>query len=133
MTGAPFGTVRRPRDTRAPLPGTAPRRFACHDGAMTEFERAVDLVLRGLGEGEVVTYGEVALEAGYPGRARAVGRFLATGDGTHPWWRVVNASGRLVPGHEAEQASRLAAEGIATADGRVTAFRRSRRNAHPAE
>ena len=35
-----------------------------------------------LGPGDVVTYGEVAAEAGYPGAARAVGRFLATHDGT---------------------------------------------------
>ena len=76
-------------------------------------------VLRSLGPGEVVTYGEVALEAGYPGRARAVGRILSTGDGELPWWRVVNASGRLVPGHEDEQARRLAAEGVAVRDGRV--------------
>jgi len=32
---------------------------------------------------------------------------------------VVTSTGRLVPGHELEQARRLAAEGVATADGRV--------------
>ncbi|MEZ5204108.1 MAG: MGMT family protein [Acidimicrobiales bacterium] len=63
--------------------------------------------------GDIVTYGEVALEAGYLGRARAVGRILARSGGEHPWWRVVAASGRLVPGHEPEQARRLEAEGVA--------------------
>jgi methylated-DNA-protein-cysteine methyltransferase-like protein len=78
----------------------------------TELERAVAAVLAGLQPGDVVTYGEVALEAGYPGRSRAVGRFLSGSGGAYPWWRVVNASGRLVPGHEAEQARRLRAEGV---------------------
>ncbi len=65
-----------------------------------------------------MTYGEVAAEAGYPGAARAVGRFLATHDG-QPWWRVVTGTGRLVPDHEAEHARRLRAEGIAVRNGRV--------------
>jgi len=74
--------------------------------------------------GEVVTYGEVALEAGYPGRARAVGRFLAEHGGDHPWWRVVTSSGRLVPGNERDQAARLRAEGVDVVDGRRVRFRR---------
>lgn len=69
-------------------------------------------MLRSLPPGGVVTYGEVALEAGRPGAARSVGTFLATSGGAYPWWRVVNASGRLVPGHEAEHARRLRAEGV---------------------
>jgi len=85
---------------------------------MSTFEEAVEAVLAGLAPGEVVTYGEVAAEAGHPGAARAVGRILATGEG-HPWWRVVTTTGRLVPGHEVEHARRLRAEGVAVADGRV--------------
>jgi methylated-DNA-protein-cysteine methyltransferase related protein len=88
-------------------------------GEQTPFERAVAGVLDGLGLGEVVTYGEVAAEAGYPGAARAVGGFLARCDGDHNWWRVVTTTGRLVPGHEAEHARRLRAEGVAVEDGRV--------------
>ena len=76
-------------------------------------------VLQSLGPGEVVTYGEVAAEAGFPGAARAVGRLLATSPEDLPWWRVVTVTGRLVPGHEAEHARRLRAEGVAVADGRV--------------
>jgi methylated-DNA-protein-cysteine methyltransferase-like protein len=76
---------------------------------MTEFTERVLEVLRALPYGEVVTYGEVAREAGFPGAARAVGRVLRDSDGL-PWWRVVSASGRLVPGLEAEQARLLAAE-----------------------
>lgn len=80
---------------------------------MTPFEEAVAKVLRSLEPGDLVTYGEVALEAGWPGAARAVGAFLASSGGEYPWWRVVNASGRLVPGHEVEHARRLRSEGIA--------------------
>jgi methylated-DNA-protein-cysteine methyltransferase-like protein len=79
---------------------------------LSPFEQAVDAVLAGLGPGDVVTYGEVAAEAGYPGRARAVGHFLARRGNGHAWWRVVTASGRLVPGHEVDQALRLRAEGV---------------------
>ena len=85
------------------------------------FDAAVDAVLRGLRPGDVIAYGEVATEAGYPGAARAVGRFLATSGGAYPWWRVVNASGRLAPGKEDEQARRLRAEGVTVRDHRVVA------------
>ncbi|MFN0091674.1 MAG: MGMT family protein [Acidimicrobiales bacterium] len=94
---------------------------------MTErdpFAEAVAAVLAALSPGEVVTYGEVAAEAGYPGRARAVGRHLARSGGAYAWWRVVTATGRLVPGHEEEQARRLAAEGVELRGGRVRAPRR---------
>ena len=90
---------------------------------LTPFEQAVEKVLAGLEPGDVVTYGEVAAEAGYPGRARAVGTFLARrGDG-YPWWRVVTASGRLVPGHEADHAR--------PAPGRRGARRRARQYPEP--
>lgn len=86
---------------------------------MTPFEQAVADVLLALKPGDVVTYGEVATEAGYPGRARAVGRFLAEQGGGYPWWRVVTASGRLVPGNEVAHAMHLAAEGVAVKGNRV--------------
>jgi len=83
------------------------------------FEDRVDAVLRRLRPGEVVTYGEVAEEAGNPGAARAVGRLLATVDAEWPWWRVVTSQGRLVPGHEAEHERRLRAEGVEIRSGKV--------------
>ncbi len=83
------------------------------------FEEAVVAVVAALGPAEVLTYGEVADEAGYPGAARAVGRVLATTAAPLPWWRVVTAGGRLVPGHEAEHERRLRAEGVELAAGRV--------------
>ncbi len=68
--------------------------------------------------GDVLSYGEVAAEAGFPGAARAVGGVLRRHDGL-PWWRVVTAGGRLIPHGSAEHARRLEAEGVATANGRV--------------
>lgn len=98
---------------------------------MEDLEPAVLAVLRSLVPGEVVTYGEVAADAGWPGRARAVGNILKYTDEVVPWWRVVNASGRLVPGNEVEQARRLRAEGVPVADGRVQLRRmRSDRAGH---
>lgn len=85
----------------------------------TSFRTRVLAVVRNLPAGTVAAYGEVAVEAGAPGAARAVGRVLATADGDLPWWRVVTATGRLAPHKEAEQARRLAAEGVACRDGRV--------------
>jgi methylated-DNA-protein-cysteine methyltransferase-like protein len=87
--------------------------------AVLDFAEAVDAVLRRLGPGEVVTYGEVAREAGFPRRARAVGTVLARDGHRYPWWRVVTASGRLVPGNEVDHARRLRAEGVSLVDGRV--------------
>jgi methylated-DNA-protein-cysteine methyltransferase-like protein len=95
---------------------------------VTPFETAVAGVLSALEPGEVVTYGEVAEEAGYPRRGRAVGRFLATHDG-YPWWRVVTSVGRLVPHHERRHAALLWAEGVTVADGHVVGMGRRRRRA----
>jgi methylated-DNA-protein-cysteine methyltransferase-like protein len=82
------------------------------------FTDAVIEVLEALKPGDVMAYGEVATEAGYPGAARAVGNLLRTVPGL-PWWRVVNAAGRLAPGGEEEQAQLLRAEGVKVVKGRV--------------
>jgi methylated-DNA-protein-cysteine methyltransferase-like protein len=84
----------------------------------SEFERRVLEAVARLRPGEVATYGEIAEEAGHPGAARAVGGVMARSDGV-PWWRVVTATGRLVPRHEREQARRLRADGVPVVGGRV--------------
>jgi methylated-DNA-protein-cysteine methyltransferase-like protein len=86
---------------------------------VTEFEEQIARVLDGLEVGDVVTYGEIAAEAGRPGAARAVGRYLRDHGSGHPWWRVVTASGRLVPHGEEGHARRLRAEGVEIIEGRV--------------
>ena len=83
-----------------------------------DFERDVIAVIERLQPGEVMAYGEVAAEAGFPGAARAVGNLLRRTPGL-PWWRVVTATGRLVPGNEPRQAELLRAEGVTVRRGRV--------------
>ena len=83
-------------------------------------------VIRSLREGEVVTYGEIAEDAGFPKLSRLVGRLLATVDDDLPWWRVVDSSGRLVPGHEREQVRLLRREGVACNGTRVESARYGR-------
>ena len=84
-----------------------------------ERERRIVDVLVALQPGEVTTYGDVAETAGYPRQARLVGRILQTTDVEVPWWRVVSAVGRLVPGAEREQAALLAEEDVIVRDGHV--------------
>ena len=88
---------------------------------MNDFTERVLAVIAAIEPGDVWTYGEVAQAAGRPGAARAVGHVLATVDAGLPWWRVVTSTGRLVPGHEADHARRLRAEGVRVdrATGRV--------------
>lgn len=59
--------------------------------------RRIYRVVAAIPEGRVATYGQVALLAGLPRRARLVGRALADLDGESdlPWHRVVNARGRI--------------------------------------
>lgn len=83
-----------------------------------EFQTRVCAVIQRLQPGEVVSYGDVAAEAGYPGAARAVGSVLASSEGL-PWWRVVMADGRLAPGKEEQQGALLRGEGVSVAAGRV--------------
>lgn len=97
-----------------------------HTSEDRSFEAQVHAVVAAVPAGEVVTYGEVALEVGRPGAARAVGRVMAAsaGAGALPWWRVVTADGRLVPGAEPEQRRRLAEEGVDVGERRVRGMRR---------
>ena len=84
-------------------------------------------VVRRIPAGTVATYGQVASEAGLPGRARQVGYAMAalpTGSDV-PWHRVVNARGeisRRSGGTAFEQIQRvlLEAEGVSfNAHGRI--------------
>jgi methylated-DNA-protein-cysteine methyltransferase-like protein len=71
----------------------------------------------------VVTYGEVAAQAGYPGAARAVGTVLRTCDGEVPWWRVVGAGGQIRTPSIEHQADLLRAEGVLVIAGKVATIR----------
>ena len=86
---------------------------------MPEFEQAVVRVLHSLRPGEVVTYGEVADQAGFPRAARAVGNLLRQTTADVPWWRVISASGELRCENKNRQAELLRSEGVKVRDGRV--------------
>lgn len=83
------------------------------------FEDDVLAVLRSLAPGEVVTYGEVAEQAGHPGAHRAVGTLLRRTAEEVPWWRVVGAGGWLRAPNSARQRELLVAEGVRIRAGRV--------------
>jgi len=70
--------------------------------------------------GKVITYGQVAAAAGFPGGARLTVRALQ-GESGVPWHRVVGAGGRIaLPGEEGrEQRFRLEIEGVTFRGGRV--------------
>ena len=73
-------------------------------------------VIASLEPGEVVSYGDVAHDAGHPGAARAVGSLLGTTDVDLPWWRVVRSDGRIVTADPDRQARRLRKEGVTVVD-----------------
>lgn len=98
---------------------------------MTEgFAERVRSVLGALEPGEVVSYGEVAARAGFPGAHRAVGNLLA-GGGLPNWWRVVRSDGRLASGDGRQQALLLLDEGVLVAGGRIADRRRLRPGLYP--
>ena len=83
-------------------------------------DRLIYEVLEVVGEipsGKVATYGQIASLIGRPKNARLVGKILSQVEiyGDYPCHRVVNASGRLVPGWF-EQKELLEKEGITFKD-----------------
>lgn len=78
-----------------------------------EFRKAVYEIVAAIPRGKVVSYGEIAALAGYPGYHRLAGRILhgASEAMGLPCHRVVNSQGRLVPGW-GEQSELLRHEGV---------------------
>ena len=81
--------------------------------------------VRKIPRGRVSTYGDVADVAGLPRRARLVGTVLRQSPPSRnlPWFRVINASGRISfpVGSDANktQRSKLEAEGVVFISGRI--------------
>lgn len=87
-----------------------------HTECMKHYE-AIYAAVRRIPPGMVSSYGRVALMAGLPGHARMVGYALHAlrndGGQETPWWRVVNAAGRISNAYEpALQRELLLAEGV---------------------
>ena len=82
----------------------------------------IEDAVRAIPPGETRSYGVVARMAGLPGRARLVGTALGHLHDDVPWYRVVNAQGKLSTQGEVAQRQRklLEAEGVhVTKSGRV--------------
>ena len=64
---------------------------------MNPFYHRIYRVVKHIPKGRVATYGIVARLAGRPGAARTVGWALSAlpADSDVPWWRVINAAGRI--------------------------------------
>ncbi|MGI0131435.1 MAG: MGMT family protein [Thermoplasmata archaeon] len=86
---------------------------------MPTLSRFRDVIAR-VPRGRVITYGQVAEAAGFPGAARQTVWALQGATGL-PWHRVVGAGGRIaLAGVEGEeQRLRLEIEGVAFRGGRV--------------
>jgi len=85
----------------------------------TPLEQALTIAVASLEEGEVVSYGDVAVRAGRPDAPRAAGALLAKSLTSLPWWRVVYASGKLAPCNPTLQKKYLHGEGVVVRDDRV--------------
>ena len=85
---------------------------------MDEFDKRVYAVVQNIPKGYVMNYGMVAMLAGFPKRARHVGRALHNNPDPNniPCHRVVMKDGSLTPafafGGEGEHRRRLEAEGV---------------------
>ncbi|MCX7070707.1 MAG: MGMT family protein [Gammaproteobacteria bacterium] len=89
--------------------------------------RAILSTIERIPAGRVSTYGQIAWIAGYPGRARLVGRVLGgmlDAGSTTPWHRVINAGGQIsLPAFSdahREQKRRLRAEGVVFENDRIS-------------
>ncbi|HEY0979988.1 MAG TPA: MGMT family protein [Candidatus Paceibacterota bacterium] len=62
----------------------------------TPFKETVLQIVREIPKGETMSYGEIAIKAGHPGAARAVGTIMKDNyDPTVPCHRVLAANGKI--------------------------------------
>lgn len=104
-----------------------------------EINERIWAVIARIPKGRVATYGQVAAEAGFPRQPRRTAQALrAVPDGLNlPWYRVINAQGKLSfePGSESYRLARrsLEAEGVVFVRGKIDfeRFRWQPRSAAP--
>ncbi|MCB1624642.1 MAG: MGMT family protein [Pseudomonadales bacterium] len=99
---------------------------------VAERRAAILRAVKAVPRGAIASYGEIALRAGLPGRARLVGQVLRdSSDRRLPWHRVTGAQGRIAfpAGSQLfrEQVRRLTGDGLQVERGRVV---RSHQNPH---
>ncbi|WP_420007476.1 MGMT family protein [Xanthomonas sacchari] len=108
----------------SPRPPPAASASAPAATAAAEAHARILATIHAIPPGQVRGYGEVAMLAGLPGRARLVARLLGGNtDAALPWHRVLRSDGRIAfpEGSRGycEQCQRLRAEGVAVQGGRV--------------
>lgn len=95
---------------------------------MPNFDDQIYAVLIQIPRGKVTTYGNVAKMAGFPRHARHVGKLLSSlpQDSRLPWFRVINASGRISLQGEsfARQREKLLQEGVEVKENGAVSLRR---------
>ncbi len=85
---------------------------------MDSFETVIWQIVAAIPAGHVMSYGQVAKQAGYPNHSRQVGSILKKlpNDTKLPWHRVINAQGKISFPEEGEQylrqKQRLLDEGV---------------------
>lgn len=88
-----------------------------------KFDQAVQKVVSNISPGHVMSYGEVARTAGFPGHARMVSKAMGRCAEPLPWHRVVKSDRTLAfePGSAPynEQKALLKKEGVPMANGKV--------------
>jgi methylated-DNA-protein-cysteine methyltransferase related protein len=92
---------------------------------MTDWQKALDAVVRAIPKGMTLSYAQVAMRAGKPGAARAVVRGLYSLKGA-PWWRVIKSDGTVAKEMVSKQAPRLKKEGVELNGRRVAVAHRLR-------
>ncbi|MEG3753897.1 MGMT family protein [Psychromonas arctica] len=96
---------------------------------MDEFAQNIFTILSYLEKGKLITYGQLASQAGFPAHSRHVGKILARlpKDTRLPWHRVVNSQGKISLKGDAfiRQKTLLEAEKIEmTEQGKIIQFKR---------
>ncbi|ARF14426.1 MGMT family protein [Sporosarcina ureae] len=86
---------------------------------MEKFTEQAVAIIQAIPPGRVMTYGQVAAEAGNPRGARQISRILHSMSAKYelPWHRIINAQGGISTPENAEgngetQRERLLAEGV---------------------
>lgn len=95
---------------------------------MENFTEQAVTIIKSIPPGYVMTYGQVAAEAGNPRGARQISRILHSMSAKHelPWHRIINAQGGISTPDHAEakgqtQRERLIAEGVQfNANGKIS-------------
>lgn len=95
---------------------------------MQEFEQNIHTMLAFLVKGKLTTYGQLAKQAGFPHHSRHVGKVLSKlpKNTRLPWYRVVNAQGKISLSGESflRQKTLLENEGIeVTKEGKIVKFK----------